>query len=198
MSSVVNVKQVKVLCLNYVPTWWEKLSQLWMYTRTFHKCANIYPDPCDVFEYFMILHKYKNSRGSSLLKEFFFPTVNLCLAVIKYPFKIFGHLFYYFYQLCSLFRLLFPILSISTIWHQIQKLWALIGHPTHWPRILEKLDSNGQKYSSSKEASRSGYLWGEQLEGKGVWERLLFNHLPFSFTFCTVCIIAYPKVHIIK
>lgn len=106
MSSVVTVKQVKVLCLSYVPSWWQKLSQLWMQTRSFHTCAKIHPDPCGVLEYFMIIHKYENSTGSSPLKEFF-PTVNLCMAVIKYSLKIFGHLFYYFYQLCSRFRLLF-------------------------------------------------------------------------------------------
>lgn len=100
-----------------------------MWSLTFHKCANIYTDPCDAFKYYMIVHKCKNNTGSTLLKELRFSLISV--TIIKCPFLIFRHLCYYFYQLSSLLGLVFHILSTSTIWPQIQKLWALTGCHFH-------------------------------------------------------------------
>lgn len=62
MSSIVNMKQVKVLCLNYILTWEQRLSNLCVCPLLFCKCANIYTDPCDAFECFMIVPKFLTAK----------------------------------------------------------------------------------------------------------------------------------------
>lgn len=127
------------------PTGWHKGSQVvahtyiahtvdWVGTITFHKCANIYTDPCDVFEYFVIVQKRKNNAVFNYWKNDNFHCY-LSAVVIKYLFFISSHVCYYFYQLSSLLDQLFHMLSISTIWPKIQKLWALMGCYFHLNRL---------------------------------------------------------------
>lgn len=161
-------------------------------TRTFHTCAKIHPEPCGVLEYFMIIHKYENSTGSSPLKEFF-PTVNLCMAVIKYSFKIFGHLFYYFYQLCSLCRLLFHLYPFLQFDAKFRSFGHLQDVPLAGRGSWKKWIHMTRNTVPSKEASSRGYLWGEQLEGKGYEKDYFLTTYPFPLNFVRCVLLLIQK-----
>lgn len=129
--SAVNMKQGKVLCLNYILT---IVTPLGMFSYFSQMCR--YLDwSLWCFWVFMVVHKCKNNSVFSCWKNDNFHCY-FCVTVIKYQFFIFSHLCYYSYQWSRLLGLLFHMLSISTIWPQFRSFGHLQGYYFHSMSLL--------------------------------------------------------------